>query len=486
MACLPSGLRRLEIEILQAVPAAGKTKAILTHVKKTKRPTLIASISCQLSQQSFDYYKSIGGKDAAIIDTEHISRSQSVVDVLREGLAGYRVIFVTHAAILRYPDLMDMKGFELYIDEVPEFVELNEIRFTDNMTFISRYCDIHEGVMTLKPAHRKDMEKIANDGLFGYDAISASVYKLAGALLRETPVAVRENVAYFIDDATTSHWDAFRKVTIACANFGETFTGVVLKNYCKWNFKRSPLTDMLDFSEYRNSKRVEIIPVYAGDWSRYAADQEIGGESVYNRVKQVVYDLTENSPYIYTTNSYRTPLRTGEKVQYNPHGLNKYMSHSVAVALFSYNPMPWQVKMLKGLAAVGQLDEKMLIDAYIVSKYLEPVFQLCLRTTIRKQMCDHPVRLIVPDIRAADYLKSRYLKDCTIDYGHMVEPPPRQKKTERKTQLTFKSMFGFTADEQKRFYRYQSKFGRKLNIHDPKDVSLVRDWVCLLRTNSTI
>lgn len=483
---------KISVEILQAVPAAGKTKAILKHVGKTKHRTLIASISCQLSQQSYDFYRSLGHKDSAIIDSDHISRSTSVRDALSDAVqSDTRVFFVTHAALLESLDFDTLDGFELYIDEVPEFVNITEMRFTDNIDIVTKYCTQTDGTLVLKERCRKQVEAKAFDGIAGSDVVSERLFKLFRALLQGTPVTIKDNSAYFIDDCTTLRWDVFNKITIACANFDGTFTGTIIKWYCKWNIKKSTLHSKLDFHEYRNTSRIEIVPLYAGEWSRYASEKEHNGQRVYEIMKQKVYDLTMNSPYIYTTNRYRTQLQTGESVQYNPHGLNQYMSHTTAVALFSYNPTPWQLEILRTLSAGVGTDPDLFTNAFVVSKYLEPVFQLCTRTDIRNQFSDDKVLLIVPDIRAAEYLKTRYLRNATITSNFVFEPEYTRKKFERKKETkprtkrkTFANMFEFNEQELAKFYRWQKTQNKKLDVLDPADVILVTDWITRIRLQS--
>lgn len=474
------------VEILQAVPAAGKTKALLGYVKKSGKPTLIASIGCQLNQQSFDWYQANGGRDAIILDTENVSDRTGVIGAIKAARENYRVLFITHQALLRYPDYNDFTGYELFIDEVPDIVTMNELKFTDNMGFITNHCNEDEtGLLTIKHGHRGDLKRIARDGLNGNDVISASIHTLAIALLCDTPVRRKGGSIYFVDDNSVANWDAFSKITVACANFEETFTGVVLKYYNGWTFKGSPLVKDLDFTEYPNTERVEIIPLYGDNWSRYAADKETDGVSVYSRIKETVYELTGKLPFIYTTNSYRTPLQRGEAVTYNPHGLNSYMSHTTAVALFSFNPMPWQIQMLKNLSQSNQLDDEVLSTAFVVSKYLEPVFQLCTRTDIRNKNSRHKVTLIVPDMRAAEYLKHRYLKNATIDASYMLDADkPKQSRKTRWNQ--FAEMFQLT-DKEKRSLNswsernFKPQNGRNLDPTIENDIIIVSGWVAKKR-----
>ena len=116
------------------------------------------------------------------------------------------------------------------------------MKFTDNLNFISKYCKIENGKMILLENYTEELNKIALDGLYGNDVISESVFSLARTLLQGIPVVIKDNIVYFIDDKTTNNWKSFKKITIACANFYETFTGVVLKDFYKWDISESKLS----------------------------------------------------------------------------------------------------------------------------------------------------------------------------------------------------------------------------------------------------
>lgn len=474
----------LSAEILTSVPGSGKTKAILSHVVRSKKKTIIASISCQLSKQSFDYYtKELNGTGAIIVDTDNIKRRDSVQNILRESIGENRVIFITHTALMNFPYFEMFEDHELYIDEVPEMIDLCQIQFKTNIDVIAKYCHVSEsGKMVLKEEHREELQGVAVDGLYNLDVVSNSIFPLTKALLQGIPVTVKENCAYFVEDMSTQKWEVFSKITIACANFIETFTGVVLKEYGGWEFTESPLVNNLDFRTYRNTHRVEIVPIYDGNWSRYAADTEFGGDTVYNKAKDLIENITGGVKYIYTTNSYRGPLPNGDRIQYNPHGLNSYTSYTTAVALFSYNPSPWQLDLLRTFSFTQGLDTDILCNAFLVSKYLEPVFQLCLRTDIRKNKSMSPVRLIVPDMRAAEYLKNRYLIDAHIDDSLMIKVSVERKERKKETvprnrKESFTTMFSLDPKEQSALSYYQKKNNKKFIITEPAHVIEVGEWV---------
>ena len=56
----------MKIETLIAMPAAGKTDAILSHVLETKEKAVIASPTRVLSEQSYNKFMKMGGRKAEL------------------------------------------------------------------------------------------------------------------------------------------------------------------------------------------------------------------------------------------------------------------------------------------------------------------------------------------------------------------------------------------------------------------------------------
>ena len=480
-------MKKQVIEILQAIPAAGKTKAILEYAISSKSKVIIASISLQLSKQSYDFFIDSGGEGAAIIDSSHVSSHVSVQETLKNALLDYSVIFVTHKTLIDFPDLDLMKEYELFIDEVPEFVNMQQIKFTDNLEMVTRYCDVNNNIITAKKEHIKKLEQIAKDGITNDDAISAILLPVIKAILQGDIVILRNSTIFFIEDVATRAWHLFKKVTVACANFTQTLTGVILQEFYGWEFKISPLVENLLFTKYPNSDRVEIVVLTNSNWSKSVGQREIDGTLIYNLMTKSVSDLMNKIPFIYTTNSYRPTLQHGTKIAYNPHGLNSYKSFTNAVALFSFNPAPWQNDVLTHLAVSHGLDSSILVDAYIVSRYLEPTFQLCTRTDIRNYNSKHKIKLIVSDLRAAEYLKNRYLPDATINMEFAIDTKiTKRKRVEveriRTTNNTFPGIFNMSDDEKKLFAKWKRVDNLKLKFKNSNDVMKVRDWICKIRT----
>lgn len=470
------------IETLSAVPAAGKTAAFLQHIFETGERAIVASISRQLSKQSYDYFTNLGG-EAVVVDTDNRRGKKSVNDAIEVAIQQADVVFITHAALLRMSDCSFLKGFSLYIDEVPELVSFERFAFTHSVNALLEVCDLKDGMITLKEDKREQVEQMALDGYKGKDDVCHAMFPLYKALLTGVPAklvqAEDQNYCYFINDASSSEWEIFDKVTICSANFEQTLTGKILKHFNKWEFVESPLVDRLLFREYRNSSRITINVMTDSDWSKYHANKEQDGMTVYNRICNVLEGLLDD--FIYTRNTYRAKLTKGTEVAYNPHGLNLYSDHTNVAVMFSYNPSPWQIPLMKELAQAAGLPENELMDAYIVSKYLEPAFQLCARCDIRNMYSNKPINLFVPDMKLAQYMKEKYFHHATISTAYKLQEPPKKKQTRKRN--SFQSLYNMTPKERYRYMYLLRKLGRVLDVNNADDQLLVQEWIIKQRGN---
>lgn len=483
----------ITFDILEAIPAAGKTAAIINNIVNNNQCAIVASISRDLNRQSYDYYIANGGKNATIIDYDNRD-SSSVGKSLENAIRNKtNVIFITHTALLRFENFDHFKGYHLYIDEVPEMVNLEIMRFTYNAYKVLQYCEEFpqlDGVtynLKLKEELREELESIATDGYYKQDEIAERLLPIYRNLLYGFPIKYvkNDNVSdvFFIEDLSNQDWSVFENVTIACANFYDTFTGCILSNWGDFKFKRSPLHSMLRFHEYDNTSRITIRVVSTDDWSRYTADKLIGKNSVYKCAQECIENKFPTGNYIYTTNTYR-PKMQGNQIQYNPHGLNMYSDSTNIVALFSYNPQPWQIPVLRELSVMQGLDEDELVRAFSVSKFLEPVFQLCTRGDMRNNGSDKPITLIVPDSRSAEYLKRNYMKDATIVMDSIVSVPKKYERV-KVTAKTAHAFLGFTKKKYpKEYVRFSNHVKRnhgmklsELKPDNPNHLKLVKDWM---------
>lgn len=479
----------MKVKILEAVPAAGKTKAILEHIKNSGERAIVASISRQLSRQSYDYMKNNSNCKCCIIDVGNRNEYTSVTKTLKKSLeSGFDVIFITHVSLLNFPYYELFNGYHLYIDEVPDMISLEMMQFTHNSHKILDYCHKIENKentyynLELDEEKRDELTEIATDGLYGKDNVSELLLPVYKSLLRGHPVKYitgddgvsRVN---FIDDNSNKDWSSFSSVTIACANFNETLTGYVLTHWNGLEFEPSELYSDLEFTEYLNTDRITIHVMVDSDWSKHTGDRLIDGEIAYNIIQRRTEDIFGNEKFIYTTNSYRSGMN-GESIKYNPHGLNVYSKVKNIASLFSYNPQPWQVPILKELALIQGLGETELVDAFIVSKYLEPIFQLCTRGDIRNYSSNEEINLVVPDMRAAMYLKKRYLKDAKIVTDNWIKSPNKDEYNWKSRGISV--VLGMNPKERRSFYYECKKNGKKSTDYsptNPSDLLIVKNWL---------
>lgn len=461
---------------IECVPSSGKTKAILNHINQTGEKAIIASISMMLSKQSYDYYiNQVKGKRAVIVDTDHRTKRTNN-DALREVVKDYDVIFITHAALKNIDDFDLYKDFSLYIDEVPDLVAFESLRFNSNIKHIREIClpfscnadDIVD--LKLDEEKRELVTRLAYDGLRKRDDIAMKMFPLYRALLGAIPVKMQCSdsgyVCYFVEDHDVSQWK-FKNVTIASSNIKDTITGKILQTFHDVEFKDSPLQKLVDFKQYKNTGRIHIHVLAEGDYSRYTGDLSQSGTTVYTQIKKRVEALLGGEQFIYCTNTYRSKFSEGQEIPYNSHGLNFYSSYTNVVALFSYNPLPWLRQMLRAVAVSSGLEEEELVDAYVVSKYYEPAFQLCARSDIRHNNSKRKINLFVPDMRLAKYMKEKYFPDAIIETTEAV-----QTKRQRKS---FQTLFQMTDKEKNAFVPYKKR--NKLDYANPLHHAIVKDWL---------
>lgn len=464
---------------IECVPSSGKTKAILTKIKESGEKAIIASISMMLSKQSFDYYvKELNGDSAVIVDTDHRTKRTNN-DSLKEVIDDYDVIFITHAALKNIDNFDLFKEFSLYIDEVPDLVSFESLKFKSNIKHIREICTpffcAEDDIIDLKldETKRDLVTELAVDGLRKQDDIAVQMFPLYRALLGNIPVKMQCTkegyTCYFVEDHDVSRWN-FKNVTIASSNIKGTITGKILAKFHDVEFEDSPLQKMVDFKQYKNTKRITIHVLSDGDYSRYSGDRSQSGTTVYTQIKKRIEEALQGESFIYCTNTYRSKFSEGQEIPYNSHGLNFYSSYTNVVSLFSYNPLPWLRQMLRAVAVSSGLNEEELINAYVVSKYYEPAFQLCARSDIRHNNSNKKINLFVPDMRLAVYMRDKYFPDATINSEDAVSKKPRN---------SFQSIFEMIAPEKVAFIKFKKR--NNLDVNEPSHHAIVSDWLTQYR-----
>ena len=478
----------MKIETLIALPAAGKTDAILSHVLETKEKAVIASPSRVLSEQSYNKFMRLGGR-AVLIDSTRLRSLKTVAaSIMQTVKDGVDVIFITHNALSSLDRSTLFNDYALYIDEVPQLVEFKEFALKSNLDLISKHCEpipdegegLHE--LVLKPSEKAAIKQKIDDGKDGLDYIDESLRDLYEALLeRKIHVMVKHNNGHrkngsriiFLNDNKHQVWEDFNKITIACANLTDSYNGKYLKHYAGCEFVDSSLKSRLYFTEYKNTERVNIIMMTDSDrWSRNQSNMN----NTFDRMVDMVIDECDNN-FIYTVNKDREYYTRGKGIRlpYGSHGLNSYIHHTNVAVLYSFNPQRWEIDILKGLANSCGLPLDTFVNARHVTDYLDPAFQLCLRSNLRDNESTKEVNLYVPDWPLAEYIK-QYLPNAKIVTDKMIQLECGQ----RRGKVTFQKKFNMNSDESQRFNGFKhrmKKKGKILDVYDGESIELVRQWI---------
>lgn len=476
------------IKVLSAIPSAGKTREILEHILATDQKAVIASISRQLSQQSYDFFTKLGG-EGILIDSDHACGLGSVNEALKYALKHNKVIFVTHSALFNFTDFKSVKKFNLYIDEVPDLIKFNQYNLKSNKNMVLKYCmPVGEGShnLILNPDKEAELTAHALEGFDLKDDVNKMLFPIYKSLLQGIPVKA-VNSEYdleiqLIEDRSCQEWTNFNTVTIACNNLYDTFTGMVMQHINKWVFVESPLVTKLSYTTFPNSSRVKIHVMYENDWSKYAADKFNQGSSNFALMCEAVKNNSKD--FIYTVNKDRGKISGGIHLSYNPHGLNSFNMFTDAFVAFSFNPQPWQIPLLENLAKSYDLEPGTFVKAYITEKYLEPAFQLCSRTNIRDGLSCTPINLYVPDERCATYIK-QFMPDAELCYDLTIRDEVIKKERKKpkvyKRQKTFDNLLGMDEKERRRFSDVKRKLKkveqRILDVNNDDDMEFVKNWL---------
>lgn len=105
------------------------------------------------------------------------------------------------------------------------------------------------------------------------------------------------------------------------------------------------------------------------------------------------------------------------------HGLNCYSHLNKAAVLFAANPKPDEQHLIRIAArAIDGMNPDDAIHSILIERYLESCYQFLARIGFRlsiEESGDQVYTVVVPDIRAANYLASWFEDGCaTIDVSH--------------------------------------------------------------------
>jgi len=235
--------------------------------------------------------------------------------------------------------------------------------------------------------------------------------------------------AYFKDNIKAL-LEASKEVHVLGANFSNTFFRIALKH---WGFTLDYSHLSPENTEHINTHHVELIQLLPNntDLSKYRlALKYDNDEMVLTRLLKIANGILKRD-YITVVNkvvSNKTSpyLESSElnikRINYDPRGMNTHIDSTQIVLLAVCNPSPIQSNNLKFLADHIGADTEVLKRCWEVSYYTEMVYQQASRTGVRKRDNIDPIRIVVGDTRALDYLKAQF-PEATVNTDHIIKLP---------------------------------------------------------------
>ena len=436
-------MRKLkQIKTLIAAPAMGKTHAVISHLSVSNDRAVIACKSISLLNQTL---KDLNDKAVPVIGIHSGNTVGSVGSSIEQALrSDVPVILCTHDGLFAIKNKDNCHGRDLYIDEVPSIAKfahleiepvdlcMSEWELVEDKPKIAKYKLNTSKAIEIQ---RRVKNKLENHNL---KIFSEEYYGLMTALSEGQVVYVdkESNNVNYIKCIPVDDWFLkFSSVTIMAANLSDTMEGKLLEHLYNYQFIDSEL--ILSRSGYSNLNRVTLYPLLKqGNYSRYLENTPCGDGDMFGALQRQALSIVGDDKYIYTVNKDNQKANNegwenGTLVPYNPHGRNDLMNYTNVIALFRYNPNSQNAKMLRAFGeSIGVGCE--LYDAYITSKYLEPIFQLLTRSDIRDMNGRKECKFVVPDARIANYLINGWLKGVVVDCSYAISAPVIEKKASRK------------------------------------------------------
>ena len=479
-----------EILTIQAIPAGGKTHAIIQHINSSiEHKFIVVCIGQELASQT---YNEVQRSKAIAISNS--SRTLPVAATIEQELRnGQDIIVCCHQGFMSIdPCLLD--GYTVIIDEVPASIQLNShtwkdrtdidfilSRTTDNDTKSSKYI-MHpdRGLGEIKA--------IRGEGTRSEKIESMLVSLESGSTItRDRNNGFRWSVVF----NWVSHLQHADKIYMLAAQIEGLATPLLMKAQ---GAVFTPCSDIKPkFSAYANPERIKVVPLLIGiNYTKNKCiDSEqvlrIGSDGNYDKdgftvyhamranAEQVVADYNKDG-FTYTLNSYQASGSWGERdrMAYNPHGRNDLIAYEAIVSIYQTNPNNSELQEIENLANVYGINNNQLKQAYITQRYLEPVFQASTRGAIRNHKNPNTTYVVVvPDERAAHYLLNGHFSGGELVTRYAIDGKKLEAQKDtydraelakaRTVQLTPKGL-GIPKDKSMAFRNW--KRGKKPTLED--------------------
>lgn len=481
----------------EAAPSLGKTYGAVKHIKYDEGKWIIASISKELGKQTYKVCKDFGIEDVMLInsDSDYVGGTfNRFKEAIRDDEA--RVLIITHALLeMTYKQGIDFSNYNLLIDEVPNnFVSVdvaNQI-IEDETTIIMQYLtntgvkvqgqwarEIFRLRQGKKDALTERIDHLKNrkDNTLSPKMLGLYEYLLLGGAIQRWQKETDNYQACYcfvkvINPLTL--FETFKKVILIASNIKTTLVGKVWSSIFKIGFEDYKEIQLRS-EELPCTEKITIYPMLLDEnISRYLLNKPIGDRTVFDYILDQALSIVGEEPFTYVVNNYRDINLKGSRVPVQAHGLNSYSHINNSVCLFSYNPDGFTKSILEDLAEHFNLETNIFVDGYITSNYMESTFQNATRGSIRNHESDYPVKIVVGDMRCAEYLVNTWFKKAKIDQSMCIVLPEKNKGGRPPS---FPKVFDMNNSERGKFNRMKSKSSISLDTNNIQDYEFVRKWI---------
>jgi hypothetical protein len=426
----------MKIHYSSALSGAGKTHALklkamrlvgdgqnVLIVQPTKE--LINKTANELKQQS-------SSVPLHVLHEDTVERSVvgEILAYLKQPLSDPHVLIITWSAFERLPFFNRRDNWHILTDEIPQAHRFEEIRAPVSHNILTNHIDTVMAGSTYSQVIVQNwsrVRKVAENR--ERDAVINLFVPLARTLDSDhwkTYVHEAHYRALLKGDRSTlqafsilqsSIFEEFASVTMVRARFKETpLYQLWSAQGIKFDVDRE-LEDELRYTEHKGGDRVNIFYAFEDDWSKNIRDKD--GQRAWKLLLDSVEKTMGHEPFVWSANAeFKDNLFGKDRSEWRlpnvPHGRNDFQDFHNVAFLSALNPPTSHYKFM---AYIG-INE----DALKTAVYGHAVYQAVLRCSIRNPETVHPVRIIVPDRRAAEglqsYLPGSTMQSLEIDLGY--------------------------------------------------------------------
>lgn len=354
---------------------------------------------------------------------------QRLMEFLKSPDPDGEILFVTQQALLDLRYFHQKEDWHIIVDEIPAVDSFFSKNLPENHALLTDHIELKRTLQETSivvASNEAVLKRYAENK--DHDEISESLRTIAQQIVhvdREVYV-LNENYQrtikgdteggkcplYFLSLLQPSIFEGFKSVTIAGACFKDSLLFQLWERFGVQFRVHEEITKGLRSKSHENGKRLELHYLIEGNWSKLFAGMTSSNEENVELALKAVEKIFADEKFLYLVNKDREKDArrlfsgtNGTRLPYSPHGLNGYddFNNVVVIASFLYHPIHQRLIESFGL---DQNDIRRAIN-------YQTIYQAVMRCSLRDQDASQIVKVLVPDLHTAEFLKE-LLPGCSI------------------------------------------------------------------------